>query len=162
MTEQVSPEEILRIVSDVYFAYADAADAADPQAFAQLFTDDCRFDGGAESQGRDRIERHAHRLLGMFTATSHHISNVRIRAYTSSEAHATAAVIAWHRKPDGDTFTAFARYESSLRLDDGRWRFSAHTIRIAGSEGTDGRTYLSLPRRALSPMTNPTSNQEHP
>jgi uncharacterized protein (TIGR02246 family) len=153
-------EEMLRTVRDVYFAYADAADAADTEAFADLFTDDCRFDGGAPSTGRARIARHAGRVLGLFTATSHHISNVRVHSYTADSAVATAAVIAWHRKLDGDTFQAFARYESTLRREGDRWRFSHHTIRVAGAQGTDGRIYLPVIRRDLTASTAPPTSHE--
>jgi uncharacterized protein (TIGR02246 family) len=152
MSDRLTDDEVLRVVSTTYFDYADAADAGDPLRFADLFTEDCRFDGGAPSRGRDRIARHAGRVLGLFTATSHHIGNVRVLSHTEDEARATAAVIAWHRKPDGDTFMAFGRYESTLRRETDRWRFSEHTIRLAGSEGTDGRTYLSLPRADPSQM----------
>src|SRR4051794_29555567 len=92
--DEMTHEEMLRTVSDVYFAYADAADAADTEAFADLFTDDCRFDAGTPSRGRARIARHAARVLGLFMATSHHISNVRVHSYTAETAVATAAVIA--------------------------------------------------------------------
>lgn len=149
MTDRLPDDAILRAVSDTYFAYADAADAADVEAFAALFTEDATFDGGAPSGGRARIARHAAKVLGLFAATSHHVTNVRVRSHTATEAQATAAVIAWHQKADGSTFTAFGRYESTLRLDDGRWRFAEHSILLAGSEGSDGRDYLTLPRADL-------------
>ncbi len=151
MTDHLS---LLHAISETFFDYAETVDAADLAAFAALFTDDCRFDGGEPVSGRDVIERHARRLLSQFTATSHHISNIRIRSVENDAVHATAYVYAWHRKLDGEIFAAVGEYESTFRFDDGRWRFAAHTILLAGAMGTDGRTYLKRPRADLSSGTS--------
>src|SRR4051812_37695867 len=104
--------DALHGISETYFDYAEAADSGDVAAFAALFTENCRFDGGPPAKGRDAIQRHAARVLGLFSATSHHISNIRIRALSGPTADATASVIAWHRKLDGETFMALGRYET--------------------------------------------------
>lgn len=147
MTDHLS---LLHAISETYFDYAETVDAADLAAFAALFTDDCRFDGGEPVSGRDVIERRARRLLSQFTETSHHISNIRIRSVENDAVHATAYVYAWHRKLDGEIFAAAGQYESTFRFDEDRWRFAAHAILLAGTMGTDGRTYLRRPRADLS------------
>ncbi|WP_116998992.1 nuclear transport factor 2 family protein [Desertimonas flava] len=145
--------ELLRVVSEAYYDYAEAADDADPEAFAANFTNDCRFDGGRPVPSREWIAGHARRLLGLFRETSHHISQVRVRSVDGDVVHATAYVQAWHRKLDGDTFWALGSYRSALRLDEGRWRFCEHSIVLHGNEGSDGREYLRRPRNDLSAPT---------
>lgn len=41
-------------------------------------------------------------------------------------------------------------YESTLRRDDGRWRFVEHAIVLHGDVGTDGRQYLRHQRADLA------------
>ncbi len=141
--------EVLIDISNVYFEYAEAADDGDPVAFAKLFTNDCVFDGGRPAPSREWIESHARRLLGQFRETSHHISNIRIRSVEGDDVRATAWVQAWHRKLDGDTFLALGRYRSTLRRDEGRWRFAEHSIILHGNVGTDGRNYLRHTRQSV-------------
>ena len=143
--------DVLRGVTDVFYDYAEAADACDAVAFAALFTDDCVFDGGRPSRGRDRIERHAATVLANFRETSHHITQIRVRSFDGRDAKVSAYVCAFHRLADGNTFTAFARYYSTLRVDDGRWRFAEHSIVLAANVGSDGREYLRLQRGAPVP-----------
>jgi len=144
------PAAIDAIVAGLFYDYAEHADRGDVVAFADLFTNDCRFDRGRAIPHRSVIERNARRLLGAFSATSHQITAVRVRSFDGTVATATAYVHAWHRRLDGETFEAYAHYEVAVRHDDERWRFCEHTKVIHGLVGTDGEDYIWLPRADLS------------
>lgn len=133
-------------ITTTFLDYAEAADTGDVVAFSELFTDDCRFDGGRPSKGRSWIRQHAGKVLSQFKETSHHISNIRLRSVADSEAHASAYVYAVHRLLNDEMFEAWGRYECELRWDGGRWRFSHHRILLALERGTDGRTYRHIER----------------
>ena len=90
------------VTRELFYDYAELADRADVAAFAELFTADCRFDGGQPVPGRDRIERNARRLLARFAETSHQITAVRVRDFDGEVITATAYVHAWHRLLDGE------------------------------------------------------------
>lgn len=147
MTEATTDhDDVLRAVTEVFYDYAEAADEGDPRRFANLFTDDCRFDGGDTMPGRDWLTSYAGKVLSQFVATSHHITQVRLTAFDGEIATVTAYCYAHHRLRDGNTFVALARYRSKLRVDDGRWRIFSHDIVLADNIGTDGRDYLRLER----------------
>ena len=149
-SDDLTDEAVLRAVTEVFYDYAEAVDDGDPERFAELFTADCRFDGGEPAPGREWLARHAGRVLAQFTATSHHISQIRVRSWDGERAKVSAYVIAHHRMLDGNTFDALGRYRSTLVIDDGRWRFAEHDILFHDNIGTDGRTYLRIDRAALS------------
>ncbi len=153
--------DVLEAITEVFYDYAEAADAGDPVAFASHFTDDCRFDRGEVAPGRDWLARYAAKVLGQFTATSHHITQLRLREFDGVTATVTGYCYAHHRLRDGNTFLALSRYRSKLRIDEGRWRFFSHDIVVADNIGTDGRDYLRLeradPREYLSLLQSPLS-----
>ena len=54
---------LLHAISETFYDYAETVDAADTAAFAALFTDDCRFDGGPPVP-RAIVEQNARKILG--------------------------------------------------------------------------------------------------
>ncbi len=125
-------------IEDLFTAYAYHFDRNEPAEVAALFTDDAVVDYGPEManlSGRHTIESGvAAGLRDIFTATSHHISNVAIDFIDETRARAVAYVYAWHRYRDGspDGFL-WAQYHVGVRRRRGGWRFSEMTLKAAGS-----------------------------
>jgi ketosteroid isomerase-like protein len=125
-------------IEDVLYAYADLVDRARLDDLMDLFTEDAVLDygHGRVFTGRDTMRGlFADRLLAVYRATSHHISNVRIEV-EDDRARATCHVYAWHeRADDGATPQVWGRYLDDLvRTEDG-WRIARRVIRAAGEQG---------------------------
>jgi ketosteroid isomerase-like protein len=131
------------------YDYAEAVDEARVDDFVALFTDDAVFFDDAVC-GPDAIGKRCSELLARFSATSHHLSNIRLVSVSGFEAEVRAYVYAWHRLIDGDTVEIWGRYNSRIRFDGGRWRFANHMFQTAGvrPEGVLG-TGVAVPRRSL-------------
>lgn len=141
--------EIVEGVTRTMLDYCECVDEGRAADFAQLFTEDAVFAESAKPAiGREQIERRFRRLLSSLTATSHHLSNVRVEPGTDGRtASARAYVYAWHQANDGSQFEVWGRYVDQLRLeDDGRWRFTQRQVLVAGAHGIDASTFPRLPR----------------
>jgi hypothetical protein len=124
-------------ISALLHAYAWHFDHNEPEAIAGLFTDDAVIDYGPEFppiRGRETIvDRIRPGLEGIFSATSHHISNISISSGGDGEARGTAYVHAWHRYADGspDGYL-WGYYECRFRRSEADWRIAEMVLRIAG------------------------------
>lgn len=124
-------------IGDVLHAYCRGVDRCAVAEVAALFTDDAVLtiaEGERGTvRGRDVIERRLTKLLGTFTATSHHLSNIQIELTDEHAATASSYLFAWHRfvddRPDG---YLFGRYVDRLVRFGGRWLIAARTLRISG------------------------------
>jgi len=117
--------------------------------FVELFTTDALF-YLPDVVGHAAIAQLTTEMLRNYTATSHHISNVRILGREGDEVRATSHVYAWHRTTGGSDVEIWGQYRSRLRFDGGRWRFTRHTARAAGvrPEGAFGDV-ARVPRRPI-------------
>ncbi len=143
--------EIIEGVTRTLLDYCECVDEGRPAEFALLFADDGVFaDSAKPAVGREQIERRFRRLLASLTATSHHLSNVRVEPGADGRtASARSYVYAWHQAGDGSQFEVWGRYVDQLRLDDdGRWRFTHRQILVAGGRGVDVSAFPRLPRAA--------------
>ena len=127
-----------REIERLLFEYCRCADINDPDGLARCFTDDCvaRYGPGPPSIGAEARGEQARRDLAMFSATSHHLSNVEIRHLDERTARAESVVYAWHR-PIGDTgaWELFARYvDLVLRTDEG-WKIAERTLVMVAQDG---------------------------
>ncbi|MDP7067448.1 MAG: nuclear transport factor 2 family protein [Acidimicrobiales bacterium] len=133
-------------ITETILSYAEYVDAGDNQKWAQLFCKDAIFDEGRSVQGRSAIEALLPKLLRLFTATSHHISNIRIDRTAPDRASSTSYVYAWHRKLDGTDFEFWGRYVDELKFEDDSWRFASRKVEQFGARGLD-ITVDRVPRR---------------
>jgi hypothetical protein len=127
-------------ISDLLHEYCTCADINDPDGIAACFTPDCVADYGPgvgpPSRGTASRRREAARDLALFSATSHHLSNIVIRFEGDDRASASSALMAWHRPAaGGDDWTLWARYEDIVvRTADG-WRIQERRMTVAGAHG---------------------------
>lgn len=144
-----SDEQVTEGVTELLFDYAECVDLCEPDAWAELFCDDGVFDEGREIQGRDRLARHVRKLLAMFDATSHHVTNVRVTRTGEDTASARSHVYAWHQTATGDQFEVWGRYLDRARFEDGRWRFAYRTVEVFGTKGIDASSFPRAPRGSV-------------
>ena len=88
--ETMSDADAHAEITETILSYAEYVDSGESEKWAQLFCKDATFDEGNAVQGRAQIEALLPKLLKLFTATSHHISNIRINRTSTSEATATS------------------------------------------------------------------------
>ena len=146
MTDQSG---IVEGVTRTMLDYCECVDEGRAEDFAQLFAEDGTFaESTRPAVGREQIERRFRRLLSSLSATSHHLSNVRVEPGPDGRsASARAYVYAWHQANDGSQFEIWGRYVDELRLEaDGRWRFTHRQVLVAGGHGIDVSTFPRVPR----------------
>ncbi len=134
-------EEILArlAITDVFHAYAFHFDRNEPEAVADLFTDDAVVDYGPEVApmvGRSAIlERVAAGQRDTFAATSHHVSNVSVAILDPEHATGVAYLYAWHRyrngAPDGHLW---GQYHDTFRRTADGWRIASLQLRAVATE----------------------------
>lgn len=141
-------------ISDLLHRYCQLVDDADVAGLVDLFTDDGTFD-----YGFGRVHRGRAALAELFgriranEATSHHLSNVRVRMVDTTSAHAWSVVYAYHRRADGTDYHLFGRYTDVVVTDGGGWRLQRRSLRAAAEIGTTpapgfASHYERFPRRA--------------
>ena len=121
-----------RAIERLLFDYAYFLDMNMPAEMSGLFVDDCVV-SYAPNFGAEGIEAYQKTLDGIgtfFTATSHHVSNVRIDFEMDSRAKVRAVVLAIHRytreRPDG---FLYGQYDDIVVKVDGVWKFKVRTLR---------------------------------
>jgi len=137
-------------VTETILEYAHYVDTCEPALWAGLFCSDGTFDEGTTVTGRENLEVHVEKLLRLFTATAHHMSNIRVTRTGGRAATATSYVYAWHRKTDGTDFELWGRYSDELTVEDERWCFASRRVEMFGSRGWDVNL-AQVPRSPLDP-----------
>jgi ketosteroid isomerase-like protein len=139
-------------IAQLFYAYAYHFDRNEPEAVAALFTSDATIDYGPEVapiQGRDAIvPRISPGLDEIFTATSHHISNVSVRLAGEETATGMAYVYAWHRYRDGSPDGhLWGQYHNRFRRTRDGWRISGLRLEAAGTSYFHRASMHSIGRR---------------
>jgi ketosteroid isomerase-like protein len=123
-------------IRTVLYDYAYYLDMNLTDELAGLFTDDC-FIAYGPGFGADGIEEYRKTLEGVgtfFTATSHHVSNVKVEFTDDDTAEVRSAVYAWHRyqreRPDGHVM---GQYHDVLVRTGAGWRFKRRELKHAGT-----------------------------
>lgn len=137
MALELDDASVVAGVTETLYDYCTFLDEKRLDDFASLFTADCHFEEGSVAIGRDHIRGKVRKLLLMFDALSHHLSNVRVRRTGPDTAEAVSHIHAWHRWNDGSQLKLWGRYVDKLRFEDGRWKYVEHIVLLQGSEGGD-------------------------
>jgi len=122
-----------RDIEQLMVRYADRIDANDPEGAAACFAEDGIGKYWGECRGRKEIAARLGKILDLFSATSHHLSNVSIHL-DGERATAMSYVYAFHRMADtGDPLHYWGRWVDRLvRVDEG-WRFAEREVVGIGS-----------------------------
>lgn len=149
-------------ITDLIVDYCTAVDDQDPDAVAALFTDNCTvsFAAGPDGtvHGRDALRRRVTSVLRGFDATSHHVSNVRLRARSPDIVEGATYLMAWHRfpgdRPDG---YLWGRYHDVFARGTTGWLVTERTLRIAGATGFPAPWHPALPAGSAQSASHPPS-----
>ena len=128
-----------QLISETLQDYSYYVDRNDPAGLVeQVFCADGAFELGARHAvvGRADLALMFAKTLAPFSATSHHLSNIRIRFQGDDRAESTAYVYAWHSTVDnGQRIDLWGRYHDQLRLIPEGWRIAVRRLSVAGSDG---------------------------
>jgi enoyl-CoA hydratase len=128
----------VRDIEQLLFEYCRCADSNDPDGLARCFTEDCiaRYGPGPVSIGANARREQASRDLRMFSATSHHLSNVHVEHVDGDRARVESVVFAWHRPLDTPgVWELFGRYvDVVVRTRDG-WKIAERTLQRVATDG---------------------------
>jgi enoyl-CoA hydratase len=146
-------------IEQLLFEYCRCADANDPDGLARCFTEDCvaRYGPGPASIGAAARREQAARDLALFSATSHHLSNIEIEHLDNDRARVESAVYAWHRPRGGDaSWHLWARYQDVVIRTSRGWRIAERTLVMVGEEGFPSDwTWLEFDRAGPSGRSTP-------
>ncbi len=126
-------------IAETLHAYSHFVDRNDPAGLVtRVFCADGCFELGARHAviGREELARMFAKTLAVFTATSHHVSNIDVRFEGDALAHSTAYVYAWHvHVEDKRRIDLWGRYHDTLRLTEEGWRIAVRRLSAAGTDG---------------------------
>lgn len=125
-------------IADLIHAYCYHFDRGEAKEVIDLFTGDARIDYGPDvpvmtgpAEFGPMIRRG---LAEFFEATSHHVSNMRIRYHGGDEATSICYLYAWHRyRESGTESELWGQYHHAFRKTDAGWRISSLVLKAAGA-----------------------------
>ena len=122
-----------RAIEQLMIRYIDRIDANDPAGAAACFAEDGIGVYWGEYRGREAIAERLTGILEVFTATSHHLTNVA-PVINGDTATSLAYVYAFHRRVgSGDYLHVWGRWVDQLKKVDGQWLFARREVRLVGS-----------------------------
>ncbi len=158
LQRMVWEQEQRRLITETLLDYCELVDRNDPAVVERVFAADGAFELGSSRAvvGRDNLAKMFAKTLAAFSATSHHLSNVRIGFPEPTEqpattAHATAFVYAWHRTVGGERIEVWGRYADTLVRTEAGWRIQSRRATTAGAEG-----WANAPFEYIDRLPNPT------
>lgn len=118
-------------------AYAYHFDRNEPVEVGELFDTEAVVDYGPELGPISKgvlVDTITVSLQDVFSATSHHISNISVEFDADDSARSIAYVFAWHSYRDGspDGFL-WGQYHTRLRRIGPGWKFTHMTLKVAGT-----------------------------
>ena len=141
-------------IAETLTNYCRYVDRNDPAALSnEVFAEDGCFELGAKYAviGAENLRRMFARTLCVFSATSHHVSNIVIRMTGADTAESTAYVYAWHRNAaDGKRIDLWGRYHDQHRRTPAGWRIQVRRLTVAGTDGWDNPPF-DVPERLPNP-----------
>ena len=123
----------IHAIQQLMVRYADRIDANDPQGAAACFAEDGVGKYWGVYNGREEISYVLSRILEMFSATSHHLSNTKI-SLDGDQATAVSYVYAFHRMVDtNEPMHYWGRWVDRLKRTDEGWLFAEREVVGVGS-----------------------------
>lgn len=123
----------IRAIEQLMIRYCDRIDANDPEGAAACFAEDGVGRYWGVFRGRKEIAGRLGKILKGFSATSHHISNIRI-TLDGDEARAVSYVYAFHRMADtGEPTHYWGRWVDRVVRVKGQWLFAERQVVGVGS-----------------------------
>jgi hypothetical protein len=145
-------------ITETLINYCVNVDRNDPVTLTErVFAEDGCFELGARYAvvGREELRKMFARTLAAFSATSHHLSNLRITLTDERTAQSTAYVYAWHVSvTDGKRIDLWGRYHDHLVLTAQGWRIASRRLSAAGSDGWDNPPF-DISERLPNPQNPP-------
>jgi len=123
----------LRAIEQLMVRYCDRIDANDPEGAAACFAEDGVGKYWGVFRGRKEIAERLGKILQSFSATSHHISNIKIDL-DGDRATAVSYVYAFHRMAEtGEATHYWGRWVDRLIKVNGQWLFAERQVVGVGS-----------------------------
>ena len=123
----------VRAIEQLMVRYAERVDANDPEGAAACFAEDGTGKYWGTFQGRKNISDVLAVILSMFSATSHHLSNISIKLEVD-QATAMSYVYAFHRMAGtGEPMHYWGRWVDRLKRTDEGWLFAEREVVGVGS-----------------------------
>ena len=139
-----------RLITENMLDYCEYVDGNEPVLLAtNVFAPDGVFELGSTHsvRGRDNLAKMFSRALAAFSATSHHLSNVKISFDGPNRATSSAYVYAWHRTVAGQRAEVWGRYHDQHILLQEGWRIAVRHLLAAGADGWDGPAFELIKRK---------------
>lgn len=138
--------EQVRAIEEVLPHYARCVDVHDSDGIAGMFTEHGALcnPGYPPIEGRHRIGKLYHRLLGDIKTSSHQVSGQQVRLVDDAHATVHAAFQSWDSYQDDavpDCFSYGWYVLDLVREGDGVWRAEAMDILFAGQIQSDGSAW---------------------
>ncbi len=123
----------VRAIEQLMVRYTHCIDANDPEGAAACYTEDGTGIYWGVFKGRKEITARLTKILALFSATSHHLSNIKIEL-DGDQATAMSYVYAYHRDAKTEEpIHYWGRWVDRLvRLDDG-WFLAEREVAGVGS-----------------------------
>jgi hypothetical protein len=122
-----------RAIEQLMVRYVERIDANDPVGAAACFAPDGVGDYWGLYEGRVAIAERLSGILDQFSATSHHLSNIR-PVLAGDRATSLAYVYAFHRyRSTNEPFHVWGRWVDELVKLDGEWLFARREVHLVGS-----------------------------
>jgi 3-phenylpropionate/cinnamic acid dioxygenase small subunit len=145
---QVKRLEATEEVRTLLFDYAYFLDMNYTKELAELFTDDCSvvYGPGFGAEGIDAYKKTLEGVGSYFSATSHHVSNVKVEFDNDGQARVRSVLYAWHRyrkeRPDG---ILFGQYHDVVVKQGGKWQFKVRELRTSAVTDFHTKPEYQLP-----------------
>lgn len=126
-------------ISRLVNRYCTILDRMELDCLDEVFTEDCRVAYGRDDRliTRTRAElRAALRRLWRFSATSHHASNIDVRAIDANTASVESYVIAWHRSDEGGDAVIYGQYSDEVVRTGAGWRIRKRVMAVQGASSS--------------------------
>jgi ketosteroid isomerase-like protein len=128
-------------ITEVLIGYANALDARDWPALAELFTDDAEVDysaeGGPVCRGAAEVVADCERDFEGLDATHHLIGNILV-SVVGDTATASSLVQAWHHRKGtagGSDFLLAGSYQDELVRHEGAWLIRRRRLLVSFLHG---------------------------
>lgn len=139
-------------IAEVVHAYCDHFDRGEAEAVLALFTEDAVVDYGPDVPTMTGLEALrpmvTNGLASFFAATSHHVSNFRVRVTGPDTAESMCYLYAWHRYQDGRPDSElWGRYLHDFHRTPEGWKIARLVLQAAGSKAFHRQSMHPIGRR---------------